>query len=416
MPQRHAPIESGQVRLAIPDGWEPLATTDSNALVLTREDPDPLFHTNLVVADYPWEGSIAELSATQLERSAAIGEIPVHTLDVADIEWQGHPARYHCQAYPLNGFTVAVDRVLAVAPGRALDATLSVPLRESLLQPLLLAQLLDGVEWDTPPGETPPSPRERLGDLPAALPAGGWAIRPAAADLLRELDIEHRTWVDDPADVTEDLAAVGAADEDGNLDDALVEILTLLRFPDLRVAGTIRHGERRSTLEVGATPAGVAVVSGPALHQMWPSPEAVRAEAQWFRRVNHGEFPLVLADWLGLGPSWGVPASILDLPLEQVAARLTDGPHSPAPASLDDDGAAAWSEPWTAWEIRFGGEGNLTVAGIRLGRFGHLRTDTTVDGEARSPRPGDIFTSLPALWAIQLDNTFGAFPITQSET
>lgn len=402
--------QTDYLRLTTPDGWEVFELDGSNALVIVEPRPGEPFQPNFVVAEYPWEGSIAELSASHLQRSAELAPgIPVQTLDVAEIEWNGHPARYQRAAYPLNGTTITIDRVLAAAGGRGLEATLSTPLRDSLLAPHLLAALLEFVTWDvtTEPGSAADgSDKEELGQIPPVFQSGGWAVRHLAAEALREVDVTRPLPAVNSI-VREELTRSGAMDGSGRIDDQLLELLAILRFHDVRLTGTMRHGERTSHLEICASPHGVAVDSGPSLRHMAASPGAVIAEAHHFRQVNHGEVPLVLAEWLGLGPAWGLPESVVALAPDVIAKRLLLGPDAPPPASLDAPGSAAWAEPWTVWEIQFDGEPGMSIAAIRAGRFGYLRSDGRSGGERRSSQPGDIWTTLAALWTIQLDNTLG---------
>lgn len=395
-----------------PEDWQTLET-EPGVVVIADAEPTGPFRANLVVSEYPWEGSLAELSLAVLERDLepAPGLVS-RTLDVAEVEWEGHPGRYHRAAYPVDGVVVTVDRLVVLADGVALEATLSTTLRDALFEPHLLAKLLEHLTWDEEPHPLEEETYEDISALEQPHAFGGWAVHAPAAAALFSLNLFRPAPFSD--EVREDLAAGGLLDDSGTLREEIVELIAILQQAEVVLSATLRHGERTSTFRAAATAQGVAVVSGPGLSHMQANPSDSGPEASWLRRCNHGDLPLILGDWLGLTPAWGVPSSIRELAPDVLGARMTGGRTTPAPEGLDEAGLAAWSEPWSVWELSIEGEPGMRVAAIRVGTWGYIRTDTAADGMPRSPRPGDIWSTIAALWTIQLDNELG--PVQEETT
>lgn len=402
--------------LTTPEGWEALETEHPDTTVIAAGDTSGPFRANLVVSAYPWEGTIAELSLAAIHRDLEPAPgLATRTLDVAEVEWGGHTGRYHRAAYPVDGVTIMVDRMLLLSGTTALEAVVSATLRDEQFEPHMLQKLLEHLTWDAPVEPEPADAYEDLASLPQPGLSGGWAVHAPAAEALRAMSLFRPEPISDP-EIRADLTSAGVLDDRGQITEEVLEALAILKDPVVNLVGTLRHGDRISHFEAAATTQGVTVASGPSLAHMQSNPVNSGPEAWWIRRCNHGDFPLVLGDWLGLLPAWGVPTTITDLPADVLGRRMVEGPSLTPPDSLDDDGRAAWSEPWSVWELAFEEEPSMRVAAIRVGEWGYIRTDTGSDGEPRSSRPGDIWSTLAALWTIQLDNELGPAPDEDDES
>lgn len=349
-------VTSGRVMVPIFPAWEDLGAPEGVVIQGMTGVEEGQFRPSLVVADYPWAGTLAELSLHTLNAARAVFEA-VFTVAVEEVRVGGVPARFHRSATNVGGFSVVTDRVVVVRDGRGLEVTLTTLAPLSGQLGTSLVEFAETIGWDTSSDEgdgagegvwspsggaagvgTGDGGREDLTELAETQPistAGALLSDRALAALLGpRTGHPDRLGTDVDAAARAELEAAGLVDSAGAfghygrvLADTHAEARPLL-------TAYLRAGGATSEMVVSVSEDGAWIRRGPSLRQMTGAPETLAGDGDDRWRIltcSRWDVPLVVLEWLGVVPTWrpGSAAQVLDG--EALEAALEgDAGHGPA--------------------------------------------------------------------------------------
>jgi len=396
----------GVVGISLPGDWDVISDGGETVVLGHQGAPDGVFSPNTVIRQSPTGSSLTSLASNAIATTiAAFDGSHFIANDIAELD--SHPARAQVFTYDAGGFSIVVDRRLAVVGNLGIEITTSFTVGQSELLSTIADVIASNVVIDRAVAlavaaptadqtEQLPEPRrdefmatvgydvERVSRIGTAQPFSSRG--PVVSESVVQFVLDHhdgkklgKLQLLGMGRMRAELLDAGLLEPNGQLTDRFGFYACALEQAPHVIQIEGHYGAVSTSLTLWMGDEQVLVAAGPSYAQLVLGiqedaidPEKIRLDV-----VTPAQIAGTVASWVGLAPAWTVQSEPDRIDLGTFSGRMEG--FAPIPDAGDAALARLWAEPWFAWRMTAEATG-LARGWLNAGAAGHYAMG--VDGSS----------------------------------